>query len=532
LPADQLWWTDGDLPVRGECGVTPLVDGRAAMLAMCRAFLGARNYILLAAWDIRADLPLVRGDDVQLGPDGADGLDADALAFWNAGQLRVKDVLGFVASRGVRVGVLLWDTLEFGGHLTNDPAKERTALEQVGVQVLLDDSSRKARHIAQSLHQKCSVVDGRVAFVGGIDLTRQSNGDYDRWDLHSHACDSSERSASRSAPAHPWHDVHVRLEGAVVGDVERDIVQRWGEVAARHQGPTWPTGLARPAAVSIPSGVSAQIVRTIPPQTYRFAPKGIATICQAYLNAIARARGFMYLESQYFWRHVYLGLDSRRLGERSPQMTQVLDALAAALGRGVSVALLVPDHPNVGRRFTDDGIDDLRARARAVGAEDRFAVFTLGNAEQTADAPGGVRYRPVYVHAKVAIVDDTWWTAGSANLNSRGMFSDAEINASVLDPAGARALRTRLWMEHTQPATHERDILDDASEGLALLRARAAGNAERVRQRQPLIGHILPYLTAAQGRAQGLAVDPEHGWLDNLPGGAGGLPAEYGQRYI
>jgi hypothetical protein len=112
------------------------------------------------------------------------------------------------------------------------------------------------------------------------------------------------------------------------------------------------------------------------------------------------------------------------------------------------------------------------------------------------------------------------------------MFSDAEINASVLDPAGAQALRTRLWAEHVQPSTAEAGVLDDPIEGLALLRSRAAANAERVRRNEPLIGHVLPYVTAAAGRSLGLPVDPQHGWLDNLPGGAGALPAEYDQRYI
>ena len=49
----------------------PLVDGHAAMLAMCQAFLSAKRYILLAAWDIRADLPMVRGEDVHVGAAGS-----------------------------------------------------------------------------------------------------------------------------------------------------------------------------------------------------------------------------------------------------------------------------------------------------------------------------------------------------------------------------------------------------------------------------------------------------------------------------
>jgi len=536
------WWAVEDFPVREGSVITPLVDGHAAMLAMCRAFLAARRHILVAGWDIRADLPMVRGEDVHVGAADsqgqralfddlrAAGLDDSALAFWDAGNLRVMDVLGFAASRGVRVGVLLWDAIHFGSHLTNDPLQEQRLLESVGVAVLLDDSTRKVRHITQALHQKCAVVDGRVAFVGGLDLTRAEEGDYDRWDTHGHLCDSPERSASRSASSHPWHDVHAQLEGPIVADVQQNIVQRWSEVAKRHKVATWPVSLQTQPPQGISRGVLAQIARTIPPDTYDFAPKGIQTILRVYRNAIARAQTYIYLESQYLWQHVFIGLDEKRWGGHSEQMTQLLDVLAAALGRGVAVTLVVPDHPNAGRRFTDDGIAFVRARAR--DATSRLSVFTLGNSDTDPTAPGGILYRPVYVHAKVALVDDAWWTLGSANLNSRGMFSDAELNVAVLDGESARALRTQLWTEHLHPSDQERYELSEPLAGLALLKARAAANAKRVRDRERLIGHLLPYVTAKEARALGLPVHPEHGWLDNIDGGAGALPDKYAHRYL
>jgi phosphatidylserine/phosphatidylglycerophosphate/cardiolipin synthase-like enzyme len=522
--------------------VTPLVDGHAAMLSMCRAFLSAKRDILLAGWDIRADLPLIRGEDARVGPAGsaeqrallaelrAAGLDDAALSFWDAGNLRVMDVLGFAASRGVRVGVLLWDAFHFGSHLTNDPEKEQALLEFVGVDVLLDDSSRRIRHLTQALHQKCSVVDGRVAFVGGLDLTRAEEGDYDRWDTHGHLCESPERLATHSAASHPWHDVHAQLEGPIVADVRRNIVERWEEVARRHHRPAWPAGLPTSVPAPVPGGVPAQIVRTIPPDTYGFAPKGIETIFDVYRSALARARTYVYLESQYLWQHVFIGLDEKRWGGHNAQMTTLLQEMAAALGRGVRVALLVPDHPNAGRRFTDDGIADVRRLAGR--AADLLSVFTLGNWETDTGAPGGVRYRPVYVHAKVGIVDDLWWTVGSANLNSRGMASDAELNVAVLDAAGARELRTVLWAEHLHPSATERAELVDPLAGLALLSARAATNLRHVRDRQRLIGHVLPYVTAGEARALGLPVHAEHGWLDNLEGGHGALPPKYAHRYL
>lgn len=541
---DDGWWASGDFPVRTGCRVRPLIDGRAAMLAMCHAFLAARHSILLAGWDIRAELQLVRGEDARVGADGgleqrgvqaglrAEGLDDAAIRFWNAQQLRVVDVLGFAVRRGVRVGVILWDAYHLGSHITNDPVRERAALEAVGVTCLLDDSSRHIRHMTQSLHQKCAVVDGSIAFVGGIDLTAQMQGDYDRWDTHIHPCASTERIAAGTAPAHPWHDVHTRIEGPLVADVQRNIVQRWSEVAARHGAPRWPEQLPATAPAPIEDGGPAQIVRTIPVNTYAFAPAGITTIKDAYVHAFARARRSIYLENQYFWPEVFVGLDSLRWGERSAECMEVLGALAAALERGVRLAMVLPDHPNCGRRFTDGGIAWLLQHAPRAAAAGNIEVFTLGNAEDDVRSPGRTYYRPVYVHAKVAIIDDLWWTAGSANLNSRGMYSDAEINTVALNPVVARALRMGLWAEHLHVLPSESAALREPEAGLAIMRASARANLARVRDGAPLVGHLLPYVAVEEAPALGVSVHPEHGWLDALPGGAGALPPEYANRYL
>src|SRR5689334_15599542 len=122
--ADQAWWARGDAPVRVVETLTPLVDGRAAMLAMCAAFLAAKESIWLADWDLHARLLMVRGRDQCAGVEEsaerkalierlrAAGLDAAAIELWMAGQLRVVDVLGFAAGRGADVRVLLWDPFD------------------------------------------------------------------------------------------------------------------------------------------------------------------------------------------------------------------------------------------------------------------------------------------------------------------------------------------------------------------------------------------------------------------------------------
>lgn len=318
-----------------------------------------------------------------------------------------------------------------------------------------------------------------------------------------------------------------------MADVLTNIVQRWREVAERHHLADWPAHLplTPPPAVA-DQGVPVQIVRTIPPQTYAFAPAGIATIKEAYIGALGRARRFVYIENQYLWPEVFEGLDKLRWGERSSDAMEVLEALAHALDRGVSLTIVLPDHPNCGRRFTDGGITWLRQRAPSAADAGRLGVFTLGSSEENASLPGGVLYRPVYVHAKVMIVDDEWWTAGSANLNSRGMRTDAEINVASLDPATARALRLGLWAEHLRLTDANRAHLTDPAVALEVMNAAAQANRQRIGRREHLSGHLLPYLTAGEPATPSLKVHPEHGWLDILEGGSGGHPDVYANRYL
>src|SRR6185437_14536446 len=176
-------------------------------------------------------------------------------------------------------------------------------------------------------------------------------------------------------------------------------------------------------------GVSAQIVRTIPARNYPFAPHGEYGIAWAYRQALRRARQFIYLENQYLW---------------SPA---VVNELIASLHRAADpdfrIVLVLPAKPNIGKRDTDL---HLRQLLDADGGRGRVRIFTLYTSR--AEDRLSWAYKPVYVHAKVAVVDDQWSMVGSANLNDRGLEGDSEINVQVLDGGFARGIRLRLWAEH------------------------------------------------------------------------------------
>ena len=81
-----------------------------------------------------------------------------------------------------------------------------------------------------------------------------------------------------------------------------------------------------------------------------------------------------------------------------------------------------------------------------VEADDHAGRFLAA----TIRSRSGGRDDPLYVHAKVGIVDDRWLTVGSANLNAHSLLNDTEMNVVTDDAALARATRVRLWAEHLE----------------------------------------------------------------------------------
>jgi phosphatidylserine/phosphatidylglycerophosphate/cardiolipin synthase-like enzyme len=583
------WWARGDTPVhQGDSRVSYFVDGRSVMFALCCAFLKARSSLYLANWGMTAELELVRGKEYRAGPDGspeqeallellrAEGLQDEEIRFWCTHQLSVKEVLGYAVSRGVDVKVLLWNSLPLPAYAHSSPRLTCKALCEVGVTCLLDNSARGIlHHPAESLHQKLSVVDSRWAFVGGIDPMSEKNTDFDRWDTSSHPFFTPLRQTTEGTTPHPWHDVHALIEGAAVADVESNFRQRWNAVAKRYQ--RWQMlpqrrhfyqnlqVLLQDPPKEVEGTDIVQIARTLPRHTYHFPPRAVQGIAQLYIQAIQNAQHFLYLENQYLWVRAYTGIDISFLGKDSPEMEQVMQALIEALHRGVSMVIVLPDHPAPGRAFTDASLARIRKEAPKAVADGRFQAFCLGTSVRQAES---THYRPIYVHAKVAIIDDLWVTVGSANLNNRGLRDDVELNVATLDAGLARSLRLRLWAEHLgllaadeifalnvalqyyplqvrqaagvasiwqniwstlqdsqrkylfpdrETLNRWQDIqktLQDPVQGIQMMRKLAQENLMAYKARQPLVGHLVPYVLEAEARQQGLNFREGHGWLE------------------
>ena len=124
---------------------------------------------------------------------------------------------------------------------------------------------------------------------------------------------------------------------------------------------------------------------------------------------------------------------------------------------------------------------------------------------------GAVR-EPIYVHAKIGIVDDRWLTIGSANLNEHSLFNDTEVNVVAHDPALARALRLRLWAEHLgcEQAELEGDparIVDERWRPLAEEQLERRKREEPTTHRLLLLPHVSRRSKGMLGPLNGFLVD-------------------------
>jgi phosphatidylserine/phosphatidylglycerophosphate/cardiolipin synthase-like enzyme len=260
-------------------------------------------------------------------------------------------------------------------------------------------------HPVHCHHEKTITVDGEVAFVGGIDLTDSAG---DRFD-------SSEHRARRKIG---WHDVGSRLRGPAVADVHDHFATRWFAVTGER--------LERPAPPPRAGDSTVQVVRTVAEDMYDEFPRGDFRIFESYMRALRGARRLIYLENQFLW---------------SPEIVAVLaDKLRNPPTEDFRLVVLLPARANNGQ---DDTRGQLGVLAEADDGNDRFLAATLRSRT-------GSRDDPLYVHAKVGIVDDRWLTIGSANLNAHSLLNDTEMNVVTDDADLARATRVRLWAEHLE----------------------------------------------------------------------------------
>jgi phospholipase D1/2 len=407
-----------------------LIDGDAYYRALRDVFARARHSIFIVAWDIDSRTVLV--------PDGAgDGLPEKLGDFLDALVRR---------QRSLRIYALGWDfAMLYAFEREWLPVYKLDWRTHRRFSFRLD-----ATHpVYASHHQKVIVVDDAVAFVGGLDITQR------RWDTSEHRADEPRRRDPGGVPYGPFHDVQAVVDGNAAQALGQLVRERWLRSGAHKSR-------ARPATIPDlwPHGVEVDlddvdvgVALTEPPFDGREA---IGEIRQLHLDAIARARRFIFMENQYFTS----GL--------------IADALAARLREPDAPEIVLLTHRDQCGWLEESTMGVLRARAqRRVVAADAHGRFRAYFPE-----PMGAKDGCINIHSKVLVVDDEFLTVGSANLNNRSMGLDTECNIAVEargEPAKAEAiagLRNRLLAEHlgVDPANFARK-LDESGSLIATIEA-------------------------------------------------------------
>jgi cardiolipin synthase len=372
-----------------------LAPQQAAALAAKRWSAAGTDLKALAAIEEQATgVPLIAGNRVTLlfdGPATMREMMAAARAATNSINLQTyifdQDQIGLEFAdlliekqhQGVAVNVMV-DAV--GALATPTAFFDRMRAAGIRVVVFNPVNPAKARgkwELNNRNHRKLMVVDGRIAFTGGINISSTyANSSLFRRRGNPDRIDSSKVG---------WRDTHVKIEGPAVAPLQYSFVNVWVQQ----------DGGELPAAAYFPAlpAVGDRILRVLATD-----PDGESDIYKSLVVAINEAKKSIHLTAAYF----------------VPDQ-QIVDALTAAAKRGVDVQLVLP------------------------GVSDHSMILYAGRKFYEPLLASGVRIHELQVavlHAKTAVIDGGWSTIGSANIDRRSFIHNYELNVVVIDPAFGR----------------------------------------------------------------------------------------------
>jgi cardiolipin synthase A/B len=265
------------------------------------------------------------------------------------------------------------------------PSAFFTPLTAAGIKVLefnpVNPLTAKAGwNVNQRDHRKLLIVDGRIAFLGGINISSvYSGGSFSR------------RSKVRPNGKLPWRDTDLQLQGPVVAELQKLFIDTWEQ----QHGEPLATRDYYPQAARAGNDV-VRAIGSSPEEPY-------SLIYATLLSAIGSAQTEIWLTNAYF--------------VPDPQM---ITALKAAVQRGVDVKLVLPS------------------------STDSWLVFHAGRAHYAELLKAGVKLyerHGALLHVKTAVIDGVWSTVGSTNLDWRSFLHNQEVNAVVLGTAFGDKMR-------------------------------------------------------------------------------------------
>ncbi|MDO7835931.1 phospholipase D-like domain-containing protein [Sphingobium sp. HBC34] len=358
-----------------------IIDADAYFRHARAAMMKAKRRIMLIGWDFDAAISLIREDEAD---DGA--------------PVVIGDFISWLVDRTpeLKIFLLRWDVGAMKSMVR--PTNLFTTLKWMAhprVTVKLDSHHPPAA----SHHQKIVVIDDCFAFCGGIDMTG------DRWDTRHHRDDDPGRRHPDGSPYGPWHDATTALNGPVAAALGDHARARWTGAGGEPLEPVtgaydcWPDTL--PVRFE---QVDVAIARTAPEMEDQ---EPLTEIEQLYLNQIAAAKRHVYAESQYF--------ASRKIAE----------AIAKRLVEADGPEIVIVNPEQADGWLEQQAMDTARARLfEALKSRDAHGRLRIYH-------PFTQRGAPIYVHAKILIVDDRIIRVGSSNMNNRSLGLDTECDICI-----------------------------------------------------------------------------------------------------
>ena len=467
---------DSFAPIRNG-SVQFYIDAANYFSNLCDALELATKFIYICDWWLTPELYLKR-------------------PFIDHEKSRLDRVLTRAAERNVSVYILVYK--EFNVALPNDSEHTKIYLSGLHRNIHVQrhpDHFASSGSMMWSHHEKCVVIDGLKAFIGGTDLclgrwTTQAHKlidvddllpgqDYNNIRIKDFAKVRSKwdtDNISRDEPRMPWHDIHSQIQGETILDIMFHFVQYWNHAKLNKTRRIDVPFLIPPLQkarlpVSTPY-CTTQLVRSASPWSIgQTVEHGIYT---AYLELITKSKSFIYIENQFFV--------SSTTAEAKPE-DAVKNKIAMAIVNRIKKAhllqqpfrvwILIPLVPGFPGDLETGNTSKLIVQFQMLTlAKEEQSIYTL--LEESGINPlqyiriYGLRNyglkdiigvnEQIYIHSKLMIVDDHQCILGSANLNDRSLLGNRDSELAVviefkememvnqINPI--KKLREDLWMEH------------------------------------------------------------------------------------
>jgi phosphatidylserine/phosphatidylglycerophosphate/cardiolipin synthase-like enzyme len=465
-------------PTYGNCAALT-IDGKFTFSQIYQHLSSARRTICIISYDLEPALRFARRYSIEKEDDVTESECEKPIvhAYPSEGTRKysLERLLINKVKQGVDVKIIVWQPRLLFRSL---PGADERGIDGRAEEVESMDKLTHKLHLKGTLtvridstaptftsahHEKVIVIDSEIAFCGGIDLSKG------KWDTSNHAYDSPLRDSN----SEPWHDIGVVVRGPVVADLEYHFHQRWHYANAKDAAETRKASSSIVYRPAVAGEVPIVALRTW---------KGFERtggIRAWYANMFKNAKFSIYIENQFPFQ--------------DNSITNILVRRLEA-DKALKVIIISPLEPNlpglIGKVLSGVSLNDVNrnlSRLRKAGG-DRVRTYCL--ITETEAPP--LRRRQIYVHSKLMIADDKWITIGSANLDKNGMRDSSEVNLGITSEKLARALRIRLWKEHTGDHISNHDVAHP-DRGFDALDNVASSNVKRISENRPILGHLYYY---------------------------------------